>query len=203
MNELNRSKSISSTQFLTRVSILSVVAFLIMFVQVPLAFVAPPFIKLDISDVPALIGAFTMGPLAGICIEFFKNLMHLLLKGTTTFGVGELSNFIIGSSFVAFGSMIYKRHRTYKGAVVGLLVGTISMTAVAIVSNYFVVFPLYGEIMGLDGIIQMGTAVTPKINSLWTMMVYAILPFNLIKGLVVSIVTMLAYKKVSHLLNNL
>lgn len=201
MNELKRSKSISSVQFLTRVSILSVIAFLIMYIQVPLAFIAPPFIKLDISDVPALIGGFAMGPLAGICIEFFKNLMHLLIKGTTTFGVGELSNFIIGSALVGFSSIIYNRHKTYRGAIVGLLMGTVAMTAIAMLSNYFVVFPLYGEIMGLEGIIQMGTAVSHRITDLWTMMLYAIMPFNLVKGLVVSIVTLLVYKKVSHLLH--
>ena len=201
MNELNRSKSFSSTQFLTRVAILSVISFLLMFVQVPLAFIAPPFLQLDISDVPALIGGFAMGPFAGICIELVKNLLNLFIKGSITSGVGELSNFIVGSSIVAISSLVYKNSKTYKGAIVGLLAGTLAMTAIAMASNFFVVFPLYGKIMGLDAIIQMGTAITSHITDLWTMMVYAVMPFNLIKGIVISIVTLLVYKKVSHLLH--
>lgn len=201
MNQLNRSKSFTSTQFMTRVAILSVISFLIMYIQVPLAFIAPPFMQVDASDVPALIGGFAMGPFAGIAIEFFKNTMTLLIKGSSTSGVGELSNFIVGSTFVGIASFVYKGRKTYGRAFIGLFLGTISMSFVAVLSNYFFVFPLYGKIMGLEGIIQMGNAVSSSITDLWTMMIYSVAPFNLIKGFILSILTLLIYKKVSSLLH--
>lgn len=201
MNQVSRSKSLSSTQVITRVAVLSAIAFILMFFQFPLAVIAPPFIQLDVSDVPGLIAGFAMGPLAGIAVEFFKNILHMLLQGTSTMGVGELSNFIIGSTLVGVSSVIYRRKRTYKTAIIALFAGTVCMASLAVLSNYFVVFPLYAKAMGLENIVAAGTAINGNITSLWTMMIYSILPFNLIKGLVVTIVTLLIYKKVSYLLH--
>ncbi|MDO5301861.1 MAG: ECF transporter S component [Tissierellia bacterium] len=202
MNNISKGRSLSQIQIVTRTSILGVLAFVLMFLEFPLGFIAPPFIKMDISDVPALIGAFAMGPVVGITIELLKNLLHIFLKGTMTAGVGELSNFIIGSTFVAVSAIYYQRHKTYKGAVVALALGTLAFSFLAIVSNYFVVFPLYGKVMSMDAIIAMGTAVNGKVTSLWTMMIYSILPFNLLKGAVVSVVTLLVYKKASPFLHS-
>ena len=196
MNQIQRTKARYSTRNLTRLSLLSVIAFLLMYVEFPLAFIAPPFIKIDLSDMPALIGGFAMGPVAGITIELVKCIL------TTTGWVGELSNFIVGALFVGLSAKFYSRHRTYRGAVVGLLMGVIGMTLVATLSNYFVVFPLYGKIMPMEAIINMGRAVTPRVKSLWDLMVYCIVPFNLVKGLIVSAATLALYKRVSHFLHD-
>ena len=135
MNQIQRTKARYSTRNLTRLSLLSVIAFLLMYIEVPLAFIAPPFIKIDLSDMPALIGGFAMGPVAGITIELVKCILTFFVRGTTTGGVGELSNFIVGALFVGLSSKFYCERRTYRGAVVGLLIGVIGMTAVATLSN--------------------------------------------------------------------
>ena len=201
MNKVNTSTMIR-TKDMTKVAMLSVIGFVLMYFQLPLTFVAPPFMKLDISDLPVLMGAFTMGPVYGIIIAALKNLMHIIFKGTMTAGVGELSNFIISSTFALVSSYIYRKHRTYKGAVLSMTVGVLAMTILAMASNYFVVFPLYGKVMPMDAIIAMGSAITPKITGLFTMMIYSVLPFNLIKGFTTSAVMMLVYKKISPLFKN-
>lgn len=201
MNKVNTSTMIR-TKDMTKVAMLSVIGFVLMYFQLPLTFVAPPFMKLDISDLPVLMGAFTMGPVYGIIIAALKNLMHIIFKGTMTAGVGELSNFIISSTFALVSSYIYRKHRTYKGAVLSMTVGVVAMTILAMASNYFVVFPLYGKVMPMEAIIAMGSAITPKITGLFTMMIYSVLPFNLIKGFTTSAVMMLVYKKISPLFKN-
>ena len=201
MNKVNTSTMIR-TKDMTKVAMLSVIGFVLMYFQLPLTFVAPPFMKLDISDLPVLMGAFTMGPVYGIIIAGLKNLMHIIFKGTMTAGVGELSNFIISSTFALVSSYIYRKHRTYKGAVLAMTVGVLAMTILAMASNYFVVFPLYGKVMPMEAIIAMGSAITPKITGLFTMMIYSVLPFNLIKGFTTSAVMMLVYKKISPLFKN-
>ena len=183
---------------MAKIAMLAAIGFLLMFIKMPLAFVAPAFMELDLAEVPTLIGAFAMGPVAGVLIALLKNLIHLGV--THTMAVGELSNFIVSGTFALIAGIIYKRHKTYKGAIISLLSGLVVMSIVACLSNYFVVFPLYGKFMGLDAIIAMGTQVTGKITDLKTMMVYSVLPFNLIKGLAVSAVTILLYKKVSPIL---
>lgn len=201
MNKVNTSTMIR-TKDMTKVAMLSVIGFVLMYFQLPLTFVAPPFMKLDISDLPVLMGAFTMGPVYGIIIAALKNLMHIIFKGTMTAGVGELSNFIISSTFALVSSYIYRKHRSYKGAVLSMTVGVLAMTILAMASNYFVVFPLYGKVMPMEAIIAMGSAITPKITGLFTMMIYSVLPFNLIKGFTTSAVMMLVYKKISPLFKN-
>lgn len=201
MNKVNTSTMIR-TKDMTKVAMLSVIGFVLMYFQLPLTFVAPPFMKLDISDLPVLMGAFTMGPVYGIIIAALKNLMHIIFKGTMTAGVGELSNFIISSTFALVSSYIYRKHKTYKGAVLSMTIGVVAMTILAMTSNYFVVFPLYGKVMPMEAIIAMGSAITPKITGLFTMMIYSVLPFNLIKGFTTSAVMMLVYKKISPLFKN-
>lgn len=194
---MNKVNSKSNVKVMSRVGMLSAIAFVLMFFEVPLTFIAPSFIKLDISDLPALVGSFTMGPVAAIVISALKNILHMTLKGTSTGGVGELSNFIIASVMTVTAGVIYQRHKSFKGAIVGMLVGTVVMTVVAILSNYYVIFPLYANFMPMEAIIGAGAAVNPKVDSLWAMMIYCMVPFNLIKGFAVSAVTMLIYKKIS------
>lgn len=201
MNKVN-SSSMIRTKDMTKIGMLSVIGFILMYFQLPLTFVAPPFMKLDVSDLPVLMGAFTMGPAYGIIIAVLKNIMHIIFKGTMTAGVGELSNFIISSTFAFVSAYFYRKHKTYKGAIVSLTLGVLAMTALAMISNYFVVFPLYGKVMPMEAIIGMGAAITSKITGLFTMMIYSVLPFNLIKGFATSAVMMLVYKRVSPLFKN-
>lgn len=196
MNKVN-SSSMLRTKDMTKVGMLSVIAFILMYFQLPITFVAPPFMKLDISDLPVLMGAFTMGPVFGIIIALLKNIMHIIFKGTMTAGIGELSNFLISSTFAFVSAYFYRKHRTYKGAIISLTLGVLAMTFLAMLSNYFVVFPLYAKVMPMDAIIAMGSAITPRITGLFSMMIYSVLPFNLIKGFTTSAVMMLVYKKIS------
>lgn len=197
-NSLSKNKM--NTRSMVKISILGGIAFILMFIKTPIAFLAPSFMSIDASDVPALIGGFAMGPVAGMLIQLIKNILKLPMSNTG--GVGEISNFIVGSVLVIVSSIIYNRKKTYKNATVGLFFGVISMAIVATLSNYFVIFPLYAKIMvPMDTIIEMGTVITGKIVDLKTMMVFAILPFNLLKGFIEAILTMLLYKRISPILH--
>lgn len=199
MNQVNL-QSAARTRMLTRVAMLSVMAAILMYFKAPVVFVAPSFMKVDISDVPILLGAFSMGPVYGIVIAGLKNMLHLLLEGSDTGCVGELSNFIVSSTFAVVASLLYRRHRTFKGAMIALTFGVLAMTALAMASNYFFIFPIYSNFMPMEAIINMGHAITSRITDLWSMMIYAVLPFNLLKGFITSAVTMLLYKKLSPIL---
>lgn len=198
-NEVNRSRV--KTKNMMRVAILSALGFILMFVKTPVAFIAPPFMSLDASDVPALIGGFSMGPGYAIVIQLIKNLLKI--PASNTGGVGEISNFIVGATFVAVSSLIYRRNKNFKSAMIGMTLGVISMAVVATMSNYFVVFPLYAKVMvPMETLISMGSAITGNIVDLKSMMVFAILPFNLLKGCVEAIITLLLYKKISPILKD-
>lgn len=196
MNNVNSKSSVKS---LSRIGMLSAIGVLLMFFEFPLTFIAPEFVKIDVSDVPALVGSFAMGPVAGVIISALKNILKILIRGTSTGGIGEMSNFIIASIFAFTAGMIYSKNKNIKGAIIGMLVGTVTMTILAIVSNYYVIFPLYSNFMPMEAIINAGRAVNSNINSLWDMMILSLVPFNLIKGLLEAAVTMLIYKRISYL----
>lgn len=186
---------------MTKISVLSVIALILMYIDFPVTFIAPNFIKMDISDVPALIGGFAMGPMAGVSIEGIKVVLEIIFKGTTTGGVGELSNFLVGCAFVVPASLIYHYKKSYRTAFIGLLVGIMTMTLFATISNYFFIFPLYAKFMPMETIVAAGSAITSKVTDLWTLMVYCMTPFNILKGLAASAVTMVLYKRVSPILH--
>ena len=196
---MNDSKKLLSVKNMAKISILSVIAFILMQIELPLP-IFPSFLKVDLSDLPALIGGFALGPAVGILIELFKNLMHL--TRTSTSGVGELANFIVGISLVVPASMIYFKNKTKKNAIIGLLVGTIIMGIVGGIFNYFILLPFYANVMKfpMDAIIKMGSVVNKNIIDIKTLIFYAIIPFNIFKGIVVSIFTMLVYKRISKLI---
>lgn len=194
MNKIN-------TRYITQIAAMSAVAGVLMMFEVPLWF-APGFYKMDLSDLPALIGGFAMGPLAGMLIELFKVIISIVLGGTSTFFVGETSNFIIGCSFVVPASIVYKHIRSRKGAYTGMLIGTVVLASVGSAMNAFVLIPAYVKILGLpmEQIVAMGTAVNPAITSLSTLVLFAVVPFNLLKGVLVSLITALIYKKIRILI---
>jgi len=184
---------------MVKVALLSVISFVIMFIEFPLP-LFPPFLKIDLSDIGALVGAFAFGPLAGVAIELLKNILHLMR--TSTGGVGELANFLIGAAMVAPAGFIYAKNKTMKSAIVGLVAGTILMGVVGAFSNYYILIPFYENFMPIDQIIGMAQAANSLIVDLKSYIIYAVIPFNLIKGIVVSILTMLIYKRISPLLRS-
>ena len=165
-----------------KVSLLVGVAFILMFIELPIIPIFP-WLKMDISDVPALMGAFAFGPLTGILIEFLKVVMHFLLTGSSTGGVGEVANFIIGVSFVAPAAFIYWRNKSKKTAILGMIVGLIAMEVVAIVANIYFLLPVYGMKMAPAELMEYVTI--------------GLLPFNTVKGVVLSVLTYMLYKKIS------
>ncbi|WP_427338080.1 ECF transporter S component [Caloranaerobacter sp. DY30410] len=191
-----------NTRMLTKISVLSVLAFLIMYIEVPLWF-TPEFLKIDLSDIPALIGAFALGPIAGVIIEFVKNILHLVIKGTSTMGVGELANFLVGSVLVYTAGYIYFKNKTFKNAILGMIIGTVMMTLVASLSNYYFLIPFYAKLFGapVDAFVEMGAKVNKFVADYKTFILFAIVPFNLLKGIIVSLITIVLYKKISPILH--
>jgi riboflavin transporter len=186
---------------LIKISLLGAIAFILMLLEFPIPGV-PPFLKLDFSDLPALIGGFALGPIAGVVVELIKNILHVVIRGTTTGGTGELANLLVGGVFVYVASLIYHKNKTKKNAIMGLMVGTIVMTVVAGIFNYYILIPLYATLFGgLENVIGAAAVANKAITSLSTLIILGITPFNIFKGIVVSGVTLAMYKKVSPLIH--
>lgn len=191
-----------NTRTLVKSSVLSVLAFLIMYFEMPLWFV-PPFLKIDFSDIPALIGAFSLGPISGVVIELIKNILNLAIEGTTTGGVGELANFFVGSVFVFTAGIIYQKKKSFKMAILGMIAGTIAMTISATLVNYYFLIPFYAKLFGVsvEQYVEMGAQVNKLVSDYKTFILYGITPFNILKGIIVSLVTIPLYKRVSPILH--
>ncbi|MBO3445091.1 ECF transporter S component [Clostridium sp. CCUG 7971] len=167
---------------LIKVALLSAIAFILMYIDFP---VIPmfPWLKIDLSEVPVLMGAFAFGPGVGIVIEFIKNLLIVVMKGSQTGLVGEAANFIVGIAMVVPAAMIYKRNKTKRNAIIGMIVGIVVMEVVGIVANVYFLLPAYGMQMSPADLMQYVTV--------------GLLPFNGIKGILISIATYMLYKKLS------
>ncbi len=191
-----------TTKTLTKTAVLSVIAFLIMFIEFPLA-IFPQFLKIDLSDIPALIGAFALGPMAGVVIELVKNILHGVIKGSSTMGVGELANFVVGSAFVYAAGIVYYKNKTFKSALIGMGLGIVTMTIVAAIANYFVLIPFYAKLfnMPIDAFVSMAGEVNKYVVDFKTFIILSIVPFNLIKGVIVVAITMVLYKRISPILH--
>lgn len=160
---------------------------------------APPFYQLDFAETPILIGAFAIGPMASVFMEVVKILLHLMIKGTTTMFVGDLANFVGSLLYILPAAIIYKRHKTKKTAIGSLVFSVLTATIGAVLINYFVALPLYGKLAfgGMENIIAVGTKINPAITNLTTFIVFAIVPFNLVKYGLNSLVAALLYKRLS------
>ncbi len=192
----------NSIKTLAKIAIMAAVAVVIMLVSFPLPSIAPSFYKLDFSEVAVLIGSFALGPLAGIAIEALKVLLNLVFNGTNTAFIGEFANFLMGCALVVPAGFIYQKNRTRKGAVIGIVVGIISMVIAGDLLNYFLLIPAYVSIahFPLEAIIAAGTKIFPFINSTLSLVLVCVTLFNLVKGILVGIITALVYKRVSPLL---
>lgn len=184
---------------LTKIAMLSAVAGVLMLFEFPLWF-APNFYLLDLSELAVMIGALAMGPLAGAIIEGVKILLNFVLNGTITGGVGEIANFLIGCSFVVPAAWIYRKRHNIKGMLLGMVAGTAGMIILGAIVNYFVLLPVYATVFGqpLEFFIQMGTVINPAIVDLKTFVLYAVVPFNLLKGILISILTYVIYQKLGR-----
>ena len=192
-----------TTKNLVLMGMFGALAAVLMLFEFPLVFIAPSFYGLDLSEVPVLVGAFSMGPAAGVIIEFVKILVKLLMKPTTTGCVGEMANFVIGCSFVVPAAMIYHVKKSKKSAMYGMMVGTIVLAIAGVVINAVVMLPFYSKVMPLESIIALGAAINPAVSNIWTFAIICVGPFNLVKGVVVSVVTSLVYKRISNLIHSI
>ena len=197
---MQRRHRLNTAHTITSIAMFSALAGVLMVIELPLFF-APPFYKLDFSELPVLICAFSLGPVAGVTCEFLKVLIHLLLKGTSTAFVGDLANFLVGCSFVLPASILYQKLLSKKGAIISLAAGTGVMTVFGSLFNAWFLIPRFAVMYGmpLDAIIAMGTQINGSITSLSTLVLFAVVPFNLLKGVLVSILTFFLYKHVEKL----
>ena len=178
-----------NTRTLVQIGMLSALAIILMQFEIPLPF-APAFYKIDFSEVPVLIGCFSMGPFAGVLIELIKVILNVAIKGTMTMGIGDAANFLIGCAFCVPAALIYQKKRTKSGAVTGMVVGTMIMTILGCVLNAYILLPVYAKAfeMPLDALVSMGTEVNGAITGLMTFVLFAVAPFNLLKGILVSLI---------------
>ena len=188
-----RNNEILSARMITMTAVLAAVSYILAFFEFPVP-LSPSFARMDLSDYPALIGAFALGPVCGVLVEFVKNALQLL--SSSTGGVGELANFLMGSSYVAVAGLIYRHNKTKKGAISALVAGSFSMGIAAAIANNFILLPLFENFMPLDQLIASFGEFLPFIQTKLDIVLYNVFPFNLIKGLVIGGFTMLTYKHI-------
>ena len=186
------SKELFSTKNLVLISLLSAVAYVLMLLHFPIKFIG--FLELELSDVPAIIGGIFYGPAVGVIIELIKNLIKAI-TATTTGGVGELANFVICSAFVLPASILFRRMKGKGRAFVSFGVATISMVVMGALINYFIMVPLYAKVFGgMDAVINLSSQMIPAIKDLGTIVLFGITPFNIVKGIILGIVSCYIYK---------
>lgn len=195
-------KQFSNTHYISYTAIFSAISGVLMLMEIPLFF-APGFYKLDISEMPVLICTFYLGPVAGVTAELLKVIVKLLIKGTSTAFVGDFANFVVGCSFILPASIIYPARPGKKTALVGMGVGTLVLTVFGSLFNGFYLIPKFAVLFGMpmDAIVAMGTKVNAAITDVWTLVAFAVVPFNLVKGVAVSALTFLLYKRISPILH--
>ena len=193
---------ILSTRKIAMIGVFSAIAMVLHIFDFAVPVLAPPFYKLDFSEIPALIGAFAFGPVAGVMIEFIKIMLKLLIKGTSTAFVGDFANFVIGCSFILPASIIYLYKKSRKSALIGSVTGTLIMTVFGTAFNAIYLLPTFAVLyhMPMEDIIAMGTAINGHIDNVVSLVIFCVAPINLIKGTAVTLVTMLVYKKLSPIL---
>lgn len=196
---------VNKTKYIAICGMLGALATILHIFDFPLLFLAPEFYKLDFGELPAMIGGFFLGPVGAVIIELVKILLKLVIKGTSTAFVGDLANFVIGCSLLVPASIIYHLKKTKMHAAAGLAVGTVVMAVFGTAFNAFYLLPAFSTLYGmpLETIIGMGTAINGNINSVVTFVIFSVFPLNLIKGALVSVLTMLLYKRISLFLHNL
>ena len=192
--------STTKVRALTGTAMLGAVAAVLMYLEFPIP-IMPAFVKLDVSELPALIASFAYGPVSGVLVCLIKNLIKL--PSTSTAAVGELFNFVMGALFVGVAGIVYKRNKTRKGAIVGALLGALVMAVVSVPYNYFIVYPAYVVMyhLPLEAIIGMYQAINPSVDGLLTCLLVFNLPFTFVKGVLDAVLCFLIYKPLSGVLH--
>ncbi len=188
----------SNLRSLTVTGMLSAVSFVLMSIDFAVPFM-PSFIKMDVSEFPALIGSFALGPGWGVAVCFIKNLIHAIFMGKTG-GVGEISNFLLGAVFCAVAGMIYAKKKNLKGAIIASLSGALAMAVLSVPLNYFLVYPMYTSFMPMEAIVGAYQAIVPGVKDLLSALIFFNMPFTFVKGLLDVVITFLVYKRLSPIL---
>lgn len=186
-----------SVRMITMTALLAAISFILAYFEFPVP-LSPSFARMDLSDFPALIGAFAFDPVSGVMIELVKNALQLI--STSTGGVGELGNFLMGASYVLTAGLIYKFHKTKTTAWIAGIAGSVVMGIVAALANYFILLPLFEQFMPLEQLIASFGKFIPFIQTKLDVVLYNAFPFNLLKGIAITIVTMLVYKRLRPIL---
>ena len=207
MSELAKEKKVKEKFFTTRnlvsCAMLAACATILTYIEFP-TFIAPGFYRFNVSDLPALIGAFAMGPLAGVLIEFVRSLIMLFVNPMNpSMGIGELSNFVLGCAFVVPAALIYRHKKTKGNAILALAISGVFMSIIGAVVNAFVLIPMYTKIMSIEDILSQVPTFLPFVDSVFELCLICVLPFNLIKALVVSVITIFIYKPLSVLIKGM
>lgn len=186
------------TRNLVVTAMMSAVAVVIYYLDFPVPLM-PGFIKLDFSNVISLVAGFSMGPVSGVIVCFVKNLIHLVVKGFgTTMGVGDLFDFVTSATFAFTAAMIYKKNKTFKSAIIGLIVGTVAFTLISLPLNYFVTYPVYAKAFGgMEAVMGAYRAIMPDVKNLFAALCIFNVPFTLIKGILCALITVIIYKPLS------
>lgn len=194
---MSTKKNSAKLRKLVVTALLSAVATVLMFLDFSVPFM-PPFIKMDFSELPALIASFALGPISGVVVCLVKNLINLL--SSSTGGVGELSNFLLGCAFVLPAGLIYKHKKTRLGAFLGSLVGATVMAGIGVLTNYYIVYPVYTVFMPMEAILGAYRAIYSGVQNLWQALLIFNLPFTFLKGMINVVMAFAVYKYISPIL---
>ena len=186
---------------LTVTAMLSAVGFVLMMIDFSLPMFIPSFVKMDISELPALLASFSLGPVYGVLVCLVKNVLAAIFHGSTG-GIGEVCNFLIGAVLVGAAGLVYKRHKTRRTAVLGALIGAVAMAAASVPVNYFISYPVYAAMFGgMDAILAAYEALNPNVDGLLGCLLLFNMPFTLVKGLIDAALCFLIYKPLSPILH--
>jgi riboflavin transporter FmnP len=194
-----RSRQITKVRAVAVTAMLSAVAFVLMFLDFPIPFLIPNFVKMDFSELPALLAAFSLGPVYGVAVCLVKNLIHLTI--TTTGGAGEICNFLLGTCFVFPAGVIYQHMKSRRGALLGALVGAVTMSVLSVPLNYYISYPVYTNFMPIEAILNLYRQLRPSVNGLLECLITFNAPFTLVKGLLTTVLCFLVYKPLSPILH--
>lgn len=197
-------EKIFTTRKTAMIGMFSAIAGILMLFEFPLPMIAPPFYELDLSELPVLICGFAFGPVAGVVTEFLKIMIKLFIKSTSTAFVGDLANFAVGCTMILPATILYHLKKSKKAAVIACIAGTICMAVFGTAFNALYLIPAFSKLyqIPLDAIIAMGTAINASITDIVTFVIICVGPLNIIKGTVVSIITILVYKPLSPIIKN-
>ncbi|MBR2928593.1 MAG: ECF transporter S component [Oscillospiraceae bacterium] len=187
------------THKITITAMMAAVGVLLQFLEFPMPFLVPPFVKMDFSELPALLASFSLGPVYGVAVCLLKNCFKLLT--TYSGGIGELGNFLMGAAYVWVAGVIYRRIKTRRGALIGSALGSVAMAVASVPINYFITYPFYTKLMPLEAIMEAYASIRPGANGLLQCLLLFNMPFTFVKGILVAAVCFLIYKSLSPLLH--